>query len=131
MWYFKRISCFKEALTVHTGYNSIRRSHCQSHVLKCKSRFKEALTVHTGYNSIRKSRCRSHVPKRKSCFKEAHNSAYWLQLHTKVTLSKSHSKAITMPMIFSLRGCLYGGEPAFLEGLVLFDEILLLWSSLL
>ena len=30
-----------------------------------------------------------------------------------------------------LRGCLYGGEPALLEGLAIFGEILLLWSSLL
>ena len=28
-------------------------------------------------------------------------------------------------------GCLYGGRPALLEGLVLFSKILLLWSSLL
>ena len=30
----------------------------------------------------------------------------------------------------AIRGCLYGGEPALLEGLALFGEILLLWSSL-
>ena len=28
-----------------------------------KSRFKEALTMHTRYSSIRRSRCRSHLPK--------------------------------------------------------------------
>ena len=34
---------------------------------KRKSRFKEALTMHTGYSSIRRSRCRSHVPKPLQC----------------------------------------------------------------
>ena len=29
------------------------------------------------------------------------------------------------------KGCLYGGEPALPEGLALFGEFLLLWSSLL
>ena len=32
-----------------------------------KSRFKEALTMHTHYRSIRRSRCRSHVPKPLLC----------------------------------------------------------------
>ena len=34
---------------------------------KRKSRFKEALTMHTGLNSIRRSRCRGHVPKPLQC----------------------------------------------------------------
>ena len=36
---------------------------CEHSLSVVKSRFKEALTMHTHYRSIRRSRCRSHVPK--------------------------------------------------------------------
>ena len=45
--------------------------------------------------------------------------------------NKNDNFITTETVTFWIKGCLYGGEPALLEGLALFGEILLLWSSLL
>ena len=48
-WNFRRKSRFKEALTMHTGYSSIRRSRCRDHVSRKPSQCTQVPAPYTGH----------------------------------------------------------------------------------
>ena len=65
--YFLCIHTFprSKVWVIESNWERQRNQRCRN--FKHKSRFKEALTVHTGLNSIRRSRCRGHAPKPLQC----------------------------------------------------------------